>query len=140
GTYNVTGATNNYGATTTIPSPTSTGAISVISGTLTLNGAGTLNVPTLTISGGTLTGTAPITFTSTPMSWTGGTISGSGLMTIPAATTVNVTGAYLDGRALTNSGTMAFGAGYLYMQNNATLANGGTIDFTGDGGLAMNGT
>ena len=140
GTYNVTGATNGYGATTTIAAPTSTGALSVNSGTLTLNGAGTLSVPTLAISGGTLTGTAPITFTSTPMSWTGGSISGSGLVTIPAATTVNATGTFLDGRAFANSGTISLTTGYIYMQNNATLTNSGTIDFAGDGSLYINGT
>ena len=140
GNYNVTGTTTSSGATTTLSSITSTGALNITFGTLTLNGASTLTVPTLTISGGTLTGTLPITFGSTPMTWSGGTISGSGLMTIPAGKTVNVASVVLDGRPLTNAGTINLTSSYMYVGNNAVITNSGAINMTSDGSLYMNGT
>src|SRR5260221_16868 len=46
-----------------------TGALAVSGGTLTLNSASTLIVPTLTMTGGTLNGSAPISVTAAAMAW-----------------------------------------------------------------------
>ena len=92
-TYNVTGATKNTGATTTINAITSIGDLTVSGGTLTLNSGSTVSVPTLTMQGGDLSGSAPISLTGAAMTWTGGSISGGiPLLTIPATTTITVSG------------------------------------------------
>src|ERR1043165_3058864 len=122
GTYNVTGATQNNSATTTIASPTAVGDVTVSSGTLTLNGASTLNVHTITITSGTLTGSAPINLTGTSMTWSGGTIAGTGTFTIPAVCTLTLT------------------TGYMYLQNNAVLTNNNVISYQGDANIYVNGT
>jgi uncharacterized repeat protein (TIGR01451 family) len=141
-TYNITGLTKASGGTTTIGSPiTSVGDLTVVGGTLTLNNASALSVPTLTMQSGILNGTAPINLTGSAMTWSGGTIGGSGALSIPAGTTVSLTGLYLDTRPLTNAGIINFtGSSYWYFQNNATLANSGTIDIQADGNLYLSGT
>jgi uncharacterized repeat protein (TIGR01451 family) len=141
GTYNVTGATKNDSATTTIASPTSVGDITVGGGTLTLNGASPLTVPTLTMLGGTLNGSAPITLTGAASTWTSGTIGGSGLLTIPAISTVTDSGIVIDARPVSNAGTLNLvSSGYLYLQNNAVLTNSGTIDYQSDANLYLSGS
>jgi len=138
GTYSVTGNTTSNGGTTTI-SPSSVGALTVAGGTLTLNGASALSVSSLTMSGGVLTGTLPISVTGLSNSWSGGTISGSGTMTLPVSGTTNITFVILDGRPITNNGTIALVSnGTLYLENNAVLTNAGTIDFQSDGNLYLN--
>src|SRR5207253_1001997 len=63
-TYNVTGSTRANGGTTTIGTAiTSTGDLLVSGGTLTLNRGAALSVATLTMQGGTLNGTMPISLT-----------------------------------------------------------------------------
>ena len=139
GTYNVTGATVNN-ATTTIASPAAVGDVTVNSGTLTLNGASTLNVHTITITSGTLNGSAPINLTGTSMTWSGGTIGGTGAFTIPAVCTLTVNGVFLDGRAFTNNGTIILTTGYMYLQDNAVLTNNNVISYQGDANIYVNGT
>jgi uncharacterized repeat protein (TIGR01451 family) len=142
GTYNVTGATKNNSATVSIANVTTTGDITITGGTLTLNKASTLSVPSLTLQGGTVNGTAPISLTGTTSNWSGGTLGGSGQFTIPVSTTVNVSGGmYLDTKTLSNAGTLNFiSNGYIYLQNNAVINNSGTIDYQSDGNLYVNGT
>ncbi|HKS22368.1 MAG TPA: LamG-like jellyroll fold domain-containing protein [Thermoanaerobaculia bacterium] len=138
-TYSVTGLTKGIGASTTINNITSTGDLFVSGGTLTLNRASTLSVPTLTMQGGTLNGTAPITVTGASMTWTSGTVAGSGALTIPNGTTLTLSGVFFDGKAVTNGGTMNVpSTGYFYMQNNAVVTNNGTIDLQADGNIYLN--
>ncbi|HEX3108095.1 MAG TPA: LamG-like jellyroll fold domain-containing protein, partial [Thermoanaerobaculia bacterium] len=140
--YNITGATKHTGGTTTIGSITSTGDITMTGGTLTLNSASAISVPTLTMQGGTLNGTAPIGLTGSSMTWTGGVVGGSGTLSIPSLTTISVTSGatYLDTRPVSNGGTINIvGTAAIYMQNNAVLTNAGTVDLQGDSSLALNG-
>src|ERR1051326_3854298 len=63
--YNVSGATVQSGGTsTTLSNIANTGNVSVSGGTLTLNSASALTIPTLTMTGGALSGTAPINVTA----------------------------------------------------------------------------
>jgi large repetitive protein len=139
GTYSATGATNSNGGTTVLSNITAISAITVAGGTLTLNSASALSVPTLTMQGGTLNGTAPINLTGSSMSWSGGVIGGTGALSIPLGTTITLAGIpTFDTRAVTNAGTINLPSGYyFYLQNNATLVNNGTIDFQGDGGIYL---
>jgi large repetitive protein len=140
GSYNVTGSTSSSSGTTTLSNIAGIGALNVSGGTLTLNSASTLSVTTLTISGGTLGGTAPIAVSSAAMSWSGGTLTGSGAITIPNTTTITLTYVSLDGRPVTNNGTINMvSSGYMYLGNNAVLTNNGTIDLQGDSNLYLSG-
>jgi uncharacterized repeat protein (TIGR01451 family) len=139
GVYNITGTTKAPGGTTTLSNITSIGDLLVNGGTLTLNSASALTIPTLTMQGGTLNGTAPINVTASSMTWSSGTLGGSGLLSIPSTTTLTVTYIILDGRPVSNAGTIIVsGTYYFYLQNNAVLTNSGTIDFQGDGALYLN--
>jgi fibronectin-binding autotransporter adhesin len=141
GTYNITGATKCQSTTTIGTSITSTGDIVMTGGTLTLNSAGAISVPTLTMNGGTLAGNAPINITGSAMTWTGGIVGGTGLMTIPNTTTTTINGGCtIDTRTVNNAGPMNFtGGSYMYFQTNAVLNNSGIIDIQGDGGLYQSG-
>src|SRR5205085_4578209 len=92
----------------------------------------------LGMQGGTLAGTAPISLTSTSQTWTGGTIAGSGLLTIPSGTTVDINNStYFDTRPISNSGTLNYNNGsQSSFYNSATLTNTATgiIDIKGDSG------
>jgi hypothetical protein len=140
-TYNVTGVTKSSGGTSTISNITSLGDLLVGGGTLTLNSAGALSVPTLVMQGGTLNGTAPISITGTSMTWTGGTIGGSGQLTIPNGTTITVNGyVYFDTRPISNAGVVNYSSAYYsYFYSGASFANSGTVDFQGDGGFYIGG-
>src|SRR5437588_720360 len=91
---------------------------SLLFGNVTSTG-GTINIPTtfsiatLTMSGGTLSGTASFSLTGTTQTWTGGTIAGTGTLTIPNTTTVNVNGyIYYDTRAIINGGLFNYSSNY----------------------------
>jgi fibronectin-binding autotransporter adhesin len=134
GTYNVTGTTSSGGGATSLTGTiTSLGALSLSGGTLTLDSAGTLTVPTLAMSAGILTGTAPITISNAPFNWSAGTISGPGTLTLPSATTITgfVT---LDQRPVTNSGTITLtnSSSWLRGGNGTVLTNSGTLDLAAD--------
>src|ERR1051326_6105805 len=139
--YNVSGATVQSGGTsTTLSNIANTGNVSVSGGTLTPKSPSALTIPTPNITRGALSGTAPINVTATSMNWNGGTIGGSGALSIPNGTTINVNGIFLDTRPVTNAGTIVLTTGYIYFQNNATLTNSGTIDYQGDGNIYVNGS
>ena len=141
GAYNITGTTTSSGSTTTLNNITGIGALSISGGTLTLNGASALSVSTLSINGGTLNGTAPISLTGASMAWGGGIIGGSGTLSIPAGTIIANTYITLDGRPVTNAGTINLvSSGYIYLQNNAVLTNNGMMDLQGDSGVYLSGT
>src|SRR5205807_6285983 len=111
--------------------------VTLNSGTLNLNNASTQSIPALNMQGGTLAGNAPVTLTGAAQTWTGGTIAGTGLLTIPNTTIVTFNGyVSFDSRSISNAGTMNYTSNYYsYVYNGATLTNGGTIDFQGDGGF-----
>ncbi len=140
--YNITGTTTSAaGATTTLNNIVSIGnAVSVSGGTLTLNSAGTLTIPVLTMGNGTLNGTAPIALGVASVTWTGGTIGGNAAFTIPNGATITAATLIFDGRQVTNNGAFDLTLGnYLYLENNATLANNGTLDILANGNVAVNG-
>ena len=111
------------------------GTLSIASGTFTLNdGAGDdLQVNgSLSITGGTITGTGDVLLNNTA-DWSGGTISApfnvASSGTLSLSTTNN---RFLTGATLVNNGTINFSAGTLYLTNgtvsntNAMMANDGT--------------
>jgi hypothetical protein len=130
GTTQWQSGTNTFSGTISTP-------MGVSGGTLTLNGAATQSIPTLTLSGGTLNGSASVNLTGAAMTWTGGTLGGSGTLSIPATTTITISGyPYFDARTVNNAGTIKMTSTYYaYMQNGAALTNSGTIDFQGDGSI-----
>src|SRR5256885_16667740 len=81
------------------------GAINLTNGTVTLNSASAVSVAGLTMSFGTLNGTAPINLTSSS-TWTNGTLGGSGVVSIPSGKTVTITNLTVDGRPISNAGVM----------------------------------
>ena len=103
--------------------------LSVQSGTLSANAA--LSAGTLSMSGGTLTGTGTVTLTGTSSSWTGGSMSGSGATTIAGGATLNASsgGTLTASRPFTNQGTVNVSAGTLAVTNFTT--NAGTIALSG---------
>src|SRR4029079_450947 len=110
-------------------------------GTFAINSAGAQSIPTLSMQGGVLSGSANVNLTrATTMTWTGGNVAGSGTLTISPASTVSVAGyPFLDARPVTNNGTINVTSFfYLYMQNGAVLTNNGTVNVTGDGNLYFN--
>src|SRR5205085_960920 len=80
--------------------------------------------------------TASISITGTSQTWTGGTVGGSGTLTIPNGTTIDINGStYFDTKAVSNSGTLNYNNGtYSYFYNSATLTNTSTgiVDIKGD--------
>lgn len=125
------------GGTTTVSSGISgTGcALQVTGGTLTINGLSALD--TLSLSGGTLTGTGALTFSGiSGNNWTGGILSGSGPVTINAG--MNITGsngAMTLNRNLTNDGTIfynpASASQVLTVSAPASITNNGTFHIVG---------
>jgi hypothetical protein len=114
----------------------SPGALTVTSGTLTLNGAA--NAPgTLTVSGGTLTGSGAIT-AGTAFTWSGGTIGGSSTLTVTGTTTFSGTTRTLAGsRTLVLDADAAWSAGDIWINNGTTfrLNPGRVLDATADVGF-----
>jgi hypothetical protein len=98
----------------------------VVSGTV--NFASDATVDTLTLEGGTLTGTGNLSVTGT-LNWLGGAMSGVGSTT--SFGTFTLSGSVskdLNGRALTNAGTATWtGSGSLTLRNGAVLDNQGTF-------------
>src|SRR2546423_15637308 len=69
------------------------------------------------------------------------TVGGSVDHPTPTTAAITETGMILDGRPVSNAGTINMASGgYMYMQNNAVLTNSGTIDFESGGSLDHNGT
>src|SRR6185503_15465817 len=119
---------------------------SSIAGTLTNSGAatftanGSLNVNNLVLSGGTLNGSGAVTLTGNSSSWSGGTMATSttGSTSIASGATLAVGGVTLDGRTLTNSGTINYsngGVNGINFKNGATLNNAGQFNVLDDTGL-----
>jgi hypothetical protein len=120
--------------------------LNITGGTLNLvNGA---SVQTLNQTGGTLQGAGTLTITggaSGASTWGGGTMSGSGTTAVAGGATLNLSGGggqTLDGRTLSNGGTVTWtGAGGITAQNGAVVQNGvlAVFDARGDGTFAYGG-
>ena len=99
---------------------------STFNGTITSNG--------LTLQQGNYGGNATFAGTTT---WTGGTMTGA--FTVPGGAALNLTGAgskFVSGGSLANAGTAnVSGAGDLVLNNGATIANSGTLDFQTNAGV-----
>jgi hypothetical protein len=94
------------------------GTLTVGGGTANFTGTNTVSPAILTLSSGTLTGSSTVT-ASNQMNWSGGVMSGSGRTVIPAGVTLfinSANGVGLSGR---------------------TLDNGGTVLWTGAGGMSL---
>jgi formylmethanofuran dehydrogenase subunit C len=86
------------------------------------------------MSGGSLTGTGNVTLRGSASRWSGGVVKGSGQLTISAGVTFTVSGAVSlqDGETILNNGTIVQTAGSVTIQNGATLTNNGTLDLQAD--------
>jgi hypothetical protein len=119
------GAVNIFGGQADFVGPyTVTGTTNISGGTANFVTSATL--PTLNLTGGTLTGTGNLTV-SGAMSWSGNSnLYGAGNLTLPSGSTLNITGAsgneVMDARTLNIAGTATWsGSNNLYMQDGATL-------------------
>ena len=147
-TYNLSGDTLASGGAVTFPSGvtlTSLGsALTVSGGSIDLSSGLSLSVPSLTVSGGTLTGSDAITATTT-LNWSGGTMSGAGATNLAASGTMitSATGYItLDGRTFNNAGTVNWSStGYLSLANNAVFnnLNGATFNTLSSGSYLIYG-
>jgi fibronectin-binding autotransporter adhesin len=111
------------GATVTVLGSYSiTGNTTVSGGTVQFDTDTTL--PTLTLSGGTLGGTATVTVTGA-LTWTGGTMNGGGTTVANGGTTISGTNfKQLSNRTFDNAGTATWsGTGILYMNSNSVWNN-----------------
>jgi hypothetical protein len=108
----------------------------------------TLDVPAtvdnLTLSGGTITGSADLTINGA-LNWTGGTMSGSGQTFANGPVTIDTSsgGVTLDGRTFVNAGTATVtGSGSVLGSDGAVWSNlvSARLEFHSDAGLALTGT
>jgi len=152
GTYNITGGTRITGGTTnfngtltsvgplTVSSGTGNfaapigtlGAIAVSGGNLNLSTGkpGGYTVPSLSLSGGYLSGTDTIAV-SGALNWTGGTMTGAGQTIANGGITLSGGAHILDGgRTLTNTAAAAWNASYIAIYNGATWNNPSGAIFT----------
>jgi hypothetical protein len=102
----------------------------ISSGTVNLGGAGALMPSTLTMTGGTLTNSAPLI--TGQLIWSGGTIGGAVQC---QGGTLNGAELFLDGGQLINTGTLTWTNATIYDGNGSLISNapGATINFTGNG-------
>jgi len=151
GTYNITGGTQIAGGTTNFngtlaavgplsvssgtgnfAAPIGTlGAIAVSGGNLNLSTgkSGGYTVPSLNLSGGSLSGTDTVAV-SGALNWTGGTMTGAGQTIANGGITISGGSHVLDGgRTLTNTAAAAWSASYIGIYNGATLNNASGATF-----------
>jgi filamentous hemagglutinin family protein len=131
------GQTVNISGSPTVLTSTNPG-VGFSAGILNVNGGADLSlgatsiIDTLNISNGTLRGTGNATVTSA-FNWTGGMVTGAGaLMTKGMSMLSSPSSHQLSGRAWTNAGTAQLSAGWLSLNDGATLnnASGGTFEVT----------
>ncbi len=108
GSYSTTATTAGSGTVNFNPGATvsGVGALTISGGTAAFNTGGLITPTTLTLAGGTLAGTDPVTF-SGPTTWTGGTMTGTGTTTLAGDTTIsgNNTVTVSGGRTLNTTAT-----------------------------------
>jgi len=102
----------------------------------TVNFDANTTLPTLTFTGGTVSGTGNLTVTG-PLNWTGGTMSGSGTTTANGALLIETTSAtpVLNGRTFESDGTATLtGSGTFTIVSGALFDNpkGSTFNVQGD--------
>jgi hypothetical protein len=113
------------------------GGIEITAGGLTANTA--IDLPSLTMSGGTLAGTSILTVTDL-LAWTGGTMSGSGSLIVSPSATGTISGpsakTAAGGWQFVNEGNLTHSGGNLNLSNGgaggATLDNRGTLTINDD--------
>ncbi|HUP61678.1 MAG TPA: hypothetical protein VNA69_14805 [Thermoanaerobaculia bacterium] len=145
GDYDVTGALTVDGGTFNLGGTlTSIGTVTISNGTLDFSVGGTPSLTLLTLSGGTLAGTTPLTITT--FNWSAGSVNRSGAIGIPAVTgALNMTGGstkYWYQATLDNSGTVTSSSTYYtYFYNGAIINNlaGATWNMTTDLGYYFGG-
>jgi fibronectin-binding autotransporter adhesin len=107
------------------------------SGTLAINSA--LALDSLTLSGGTLTGSGNITLNSSgSFTWTNGVLSGSGTLTTPATVTTSLTPGFAQTAALRGSRVWDNYGTVTFTPNSGTLSFFQIDDSTGDGTAVFN--
>jgi hypothetical protein len=130
--------THNSSASDAVESLTSSAAVTMSAGTLSLASKSTIT-NTLSLAGGTFTGAGAVTVNG--LLWSAGTMSGSGSTTVVPGGTLTFRGngsKLLDGRSLSNGGTGAWtGNGDLDLADGAALDNlhGATFEDRGNGGI-----
>jgi hypothetical protein len=143
GTYNITGATNVKGGNVILAGNLqSVGASLAIAGG-TVNIPGSLSVPRLSLTGGTLTGWGDITVT-TSLNWSSSTMSGAGSTTVVSGATLNVggtnSGETLDTRTLNIAGHANWtGTNNLHLANDAVINNESGATFTAQNDQTISG-
>ncbi len=108
------------------------GELDITSGTANL-GSNSLNLDSLDLSGGTLTGTGKLTVTGA-LTWTGGTMAGTGQTIAEGA--VSIDNGKLDTRSFTNEATATL-AGGLYFAKHAVVTNAASGTFDAQAGAAL---
>ena len=136
GTTQFTGATANF--TGAVPSLGD--LVSLTSGTANINNGGSLSIETLTITGGTLTGSTGIDVTGLT-TWAGGTIEGTGKLTVSGG--MNITGFAGKNwrtRVIENPATTTWTGTAINSGLGARFDNlaGGTFDIQNDQFLSFN--
>jgi hypothetical protein len=94
-------------------------------------------IATLTLSGGTLTGTGTLTVSGL-ITWTAGTMSGTGTTVAIAGMALGGSGKFLDRRTVLLAGgtaTMDASHSSINMENGATFTNQSLFTLSNDGGL-----
>ncbi len=104
----------------------------ISAGTVNFNGPN-LTLPNLSLTYGTLTGSADITV-SQSMTWTGGTHDGNGTTTVGPAATLDLSGsARTLNRDMVNNGTATWSAGNVTQPFGVTFTNGASGSLTATG-------
>ena len=134
GIVEINGATVNFSGTYS-----ATGSMSLANGAMNIDSAGTVPLPAVTVSGGTLGGSSPLNVNA--FTWSGGVINRTGAINISSGSSLSFTGGnarYLYQAAINNSGAITSSmTGYVYLYNGAAVNNlaGGTFDLQSDGGF-----
>ena len=134
---NTGGALQFTGGTVSVSSPLGdVSAVVVSGGSLNLTSQTPITLPTVTLSGGTLSSTAPVTVSSTA-NLSGGTIAGAGVV-VPIGATATVTGNVVATAPITNTGTVNVSSGTLELDGGGTqdgtftVATGSALTFGGN--------
>src|SRR5664279_5292197 len=138
GTYNLTGINTFSGATVTFAGNyTLSGQAATLSaGAVNFNAGGAVNLTGLTLSGGTLGGTLPVSVNG-PFSWSSGAINNTGGVTLNGTSSLSGVGNFTLVLAglLVNAGPLTWGgSGQNLYVSSGTLTNlaTGTITITAD--------
>jgi hypothetical protein len=123
GTLDVNGGTATIAGTYAVANTTITGGSLIVNAPIT--------IPVLSLSSGTLDGSASVAVTG-PLTWSGGTMTGSGHTVAQGGLSIQGNGSKtLNGRALDNAGAATWtGTGNISSGNGAVVTNQTTATFT----------